>query len=635
MNTENLEQIKNLMVSPEVKVISFDVFDTLLLRRIDAGEPFFRLLNRKFRELSDSNSSFGRLRAEAESVLRRRVIRGEWDGEDFLLDDIYDCINKDYGIPSTMCDEMKAEEEFLEHKVSCVRKSGKELYDFALTTGKRVIVTSDMYLSAACVESLLKQAGYGGFDGIFVSSECGLRKITGHLYEYVADKTGAEPGEILHIGDNRSSDIEDAEKAGLRTAWLPSVQDAYMKQGCAHQPEMMCRDLVNWQACLSETGVSIARKMAANMYFDDPFRSFIPGSDYNRDPYFAGYAALGPHVLGLVRWLCDGIKRDGAKKMIFLARDGYLPMQVYNMVRAYHPDLPPAQYLHTSRIALLPVIMGEPVDLYQIPVDKTYHTPEEMLKRLEFCVADDAREKMQAGGRNRNYKNGETFDADSFRGFISDFIACGYDAAKHEARKKIVSDYLLHGETAVEDGCAIFDSGYSGRIASAVAEATGKDIYVYYIHSDGVGSFMNEARGDIKIETFLDFSPYMESTLREYAYLEPKASCIGYTPELEPVFDCGPDAGYLDTAEKLQQGALDFVRDFLETFTGYEKETDCRGLSAAIPFEAFLRYCSEEDRHMFDGVMIDDELWGGRRDIDLNYLMDARISKLPGYAGKL
>ena len=77
------------------------------------------------------------------------------------------------------------------------------------------------------------------------------------------------------------------------------------------------------------------------------------------------------------------------------------------------------------------------------------------------------------------------------------------------------------------------------------------------------------------------------------------------------------------------------MRDFLETFTGYEKETGCRGLSAAIPFEAFLRYCSEEDRHMFDGVMIDDELWGGRRDIDLNYLMDARISKLPGYAGKL
>ena len=161
-----------------------------------------------------------------------------------------------------------------------------------------------------------------------------------------------------------------------------------------------------------------------------------------------------------------------------------------------------------------------------------------------------------------------------------------------------------------------------------------EDIYVYYIHSDGSSCFMNEAEADIKIRTFLDFSPYMESTMREYAYLEPKASCIGYTDNLEPVFDCGPDAGYSDTAVSMQKGALDYVSEFLDAFHDYEKETSCRALSAAIPFEAFLRYCSEADRHMFDGVMIDDELWGGRRDIDLNYLMDARISKLPQYAGK-
>ena len=124
----------------------------------------------------------------------------------------------------------------------------------------------------------------------------------------------------------------------------------------------------------------------------------------------------------------------------------------------------------------------------------------------------------------------------------------------------------------------------------------------------------------------------MESTLREYAYLEPGPSCTGYTAENEPLFDCGIAEGYQSCAEKLQQGALDFVREFLDCFWGYEAESACRPLSGAIPFEAFLRHCSEADREMFAGVLMDDELWGGRRDIDLKELMEIRLSKLPAYA---
>ena len=634
MSIITLEQIKNMMVSPDVRVISFDVFDTLLQRKVDAGEPFFRLLNRRFREKSSAGLDFGRMRREAEGALRREIIRGERDKEDVLLDDIYEYIEKFYGIPSQIADEMKLEEEALESRLNSARKAGKELYQYALSTGKKIIVTSDMYLSASSVEHLLCEEGYSGFDRIFVSSECGLRKITGNLYNFVVKEMGVAPEEILHIGDNRESDIEIPEKLGMKTAWLPSAGEKYREAGCSHQPEKMCRDLVNWEASLREPGVAIARKMAANMYFDDPFRDFAPESDYNCDPYFVGYAALGPHVLGLARWLCDNIHRDNVRKMVFLARDGYLPMQVYNLMRSYYPELPKASYLLTSRIALLPVIIREPSDLYQIPVDKSYHTPEEMLRLLRFCSKDGAWERMQEKGTYKNYKSGEGFTADSFNGFIYDFITCAYSREVHEEKRRIVSEYLLRNGESIEDGCAVFDSGYSGRIAAAVKEASGKDIYVYYIHSDGNSCFMNEAEADIKIRTFLDFSPYMESTMREYAYLEPKASCIGYTDNLEPVFDCGPDAGYSDTAVSMQKGALDYVSEFLDAFHDYEKETSCRALSAAIPFEAFLRYCSEADRHMFDGVMIDDELWGGRRDIDLNYLMDARISKLPQYAGK-
>ena len=638
MNYNSIDLIKNIMTENDIQVISFDVFDTLFMRKTGSFDDLFGLLNKRFRELTGSNLDFGRAYLEADAVLRRAIINGKMEREDIFLEDIYEVISRDYGISKDICDEMMKEELAIEHKVCCQRKSGKALYDFALSTGKKVILTSDMYLRKEHIEGLLRSTGYGEVENLFVSSEVGLRKITGHLYTFISETLGVAPENILHIGDNKKYDVEVPASLGFRTVWFPSAKDTFLSYGCGTQPEKVSRDLVNWEVASKEPGVSIARQMAANKYFDDPFRPFDPDSDYNADPYFVGFAALGPHVFSLVRWIIDQVKRDGAEKMVFLSRDGYLPMQVYNMVRELHPELPEARYLHTSRISLLPFIINTPSDIYQIPVDLNYQTPEKLLARLDFCAKEDAWNIIKQEAESGAYKKDEILSKDMFHRFVADFIRYAYDGEKHEKSREIIRDYLLgnkensdRAEARVTDKTAIFDSGYSGRIASAIKEATRKDIYVYYIHSDGKGIFMNEGKADINVRTFLDFSPYMEATMREYAYLEIAPSCIGYTEDGNVIYDQGPHKGYGATAEKLQQGAMDFAREFIDTFDGYEKETSCRGLSAALPFEAFLRYCSEADRHMFDGVMIDDELWGGRRDIDLQYLMDARLSKLPEF----
>ena len=82
----------------------------------------------------------------------------------------------------------------------------------------------------------------------------------------------------------------------------------------------------------------------------------------------------------------------------------------------------------------------------------------------------------------------------------------------------------------------------------------------------------------------------------------------------------------------MQTGAMDFLQDYLRYFGEYEEEAQLRGHDAAMPFEALIRHCSVSDRILYDGVLIDDELWGGRRDIDLRYLIETRLRKLPDYA---
>ena len=633
MTFDSLEAIKAMFASPEIKVISFDVFDTLLLRPVSSEEVKFGLLEKTFRRLTGANISFSRIRTMAEASLRRRILRGELEKEDVTLTEIYGQMVREFPVDDAAAETLKAEEEALEFRLAEPRKSGQDLYEEALRTGKRVIVITDMYLESGIIRRLLLENGYPEPERIFVSSDTGLRKSTGNLYGYVSEELGVQPGEIFHIGDSPEADVRKAEEKGLISAWLPRTMEAFERRGCSHQAEKMCRDLTDWEKALREPGMGIFRQMAANRYFDDPFQSFDPESDYNADPWFVGYAALGPEILALVRWLIENAKRDGVNRLLFLSRDGYLPMQAFRLLRETDASLPDCAYLYTSRIALLPAMIRKPADLYDLPVDITRHTVEKLCRTLSFCCDPERTEQKLRGLPDRPYRCGEPFTAEGFQAFIGDFIRYGYDAAKHQSGQERIRRYLLYNEKApVTSGTAIFDMGYSGRIAQAILDAAGETIPVYFFHGDGSRQFLCEAEGDFRIRTFFDFNPYMESTLREYAYLENAPSCIGYDEALRPLFDCGPAAHYEESVLPMQRGALDMVRDYLRYFGEYERETAFRYHSAAIPFEAFLRHCSEADRAIYRRVEIDDELWGGRRDINLASLMEARLRKLPDYA---
>ena len=629
MEYTSIQKIIDAIRSPGIAAVSFDVFDTLILRPVADDYQKFGLLDRKFGELSSGTLAFSDMRRMAEEELRRKIRKGLIEKEDVSINEIYQAIRSRFMLPEEIASAMM-EEEFAVEKLLCrQRKSGKTLYDAAVAANKTIIITTDMYLRGDQIHMLLTQCGYEGYDYLFVSSEEGKRKTTGSLYREICDQTGILPLQILHIGDDPAGDIAQAEREGFRTAYLPKTTEAFAKQGCFNQVQEICRDLTDWETAQKEPGIAIFRKMAADRYFDDPFRPFEKNSAYNADAYFVGYAALGMHVLALVKWLAENVQRDHVKKLLFLSRDGFLPMQVYEAYRQYHPELPPCGYLYASRLALLPVMMKEPRDLFGLPVDLSWQTPKKLLKILEFCSVPDAEKWMWDATSDPD----ETFTNESFTEFISVFMERTYDKEKHEQSRQRVRDYLLHNPHAfIEDGTAVFDSGYSGRSASAIQDAAGKDIVHYYFQGNGAGCLKKEAATGIRIRAFFDFSPYMEPAMREYAYLEPAPSCIGYSANLTPRFDIGPAKGYKAAADRMQDGAMDFVKDYLRTFAGYEKQTGFRYHNAAMPFEAFLRFCSGKDRELFAHVMFDDELWGGRRDIDLERLMTARIGKLPDYA---
>ena len=110
---------------------------------------------------------------------------------------------------STELSVCKANPEALKF-FNTVKKAGK--------AGKRVVIISDMYLSASTISTILTSCGYDltGVN-VYVSSEYGKTKRSGNLFREVLRVLREEGKHVLHIGDNYISDVLMPRKCGMKS----------------------------------------------------------------------------------------------------------------------------------------------------------------------------------------------------------------------------------------------------------------------------------------------------------------------------------------------------------------------------------------------------------------------------------
>ena len=93
-------------------------------------------------------------------------------------------------------------------------------FNTARKSGKRVVITSDMYLDRPNIENILSNNGFD-LEGVnvYVSSEYGKTKRTSNLFKTVIRQEHMEgrEGEVLHIGDNLISDYLNPRKVGMKS----------------------------------------------------------------------------------------------------------------------------------------------------------------------------------------------------------------------------------------------------------------------------------------------------------------------------------------------------------------------------------------------------------------------------------
>lgn len=295
------------------KIISFDIFDTLLLRPyIDPQEVL------KVMEEQEHAVGFAKARKKSDAQTYRECIAR---GGETTIEAAYELIPQ--------WKHMMQKEMELERKVLCVNPEMKALWDECGKQGKKRVIVSDMYLPSEFLKKVLVENGIEGWDGFYLSRDYDCRKSSGKLFEIMLKDQNVKPDDVFHIGDNMDSDVEQPMKLGIHAEHYRKISERF------------------FEIC--------------------PFAHYI-------DQRLAGVLALGWHkfqyehsnatywnrlgftiggVLGYmyVKWIVETSKKLGINRLMFVARDGYIWQKICNEL---YPEIE-TEYVYAPRITSIVV----------------------------------------------------------------------------------------------------------------------------------------------------------------------------------------------------------------------------------------------------------------------------------------
>ena len=323
-----------LLAAPSLRAVSFDVFDTALVRTFARPTDLFFELGRTLaaqRLTTMTPERFSHLRVQAEVQARRN----QADAEPRLAD-IYQVLATQLGWTDDRRKSAEQAELALEQQSMTAVPRVQGWIQAARAAGKRIAFVSDMYLPVSVVREMLekeKMAQPG--DPILVSCEQRATKSSGTLFDRLLATLALPAGDVLHVGDHAHSDGTVPRSKGLRTLGVHETHLNFFEQ--------------RFLAYQHDTNHLSGRLAAASRLAR---LACVPGS---ADPALReiGTGLLGPWLACFALWTFERARRAGIKRLYFVSRDGQVMREIALAVQQRWADAAgiECRYLHGSRIA--------------------------------------------------------------------------------------------------------------------------------------------------------------------------------------------------------------------------------------------------------------------------------------------
>ena len=613
-----------LISRPEIHCISFDIFDTLILRPTERPDAVFSLVQSEARSrLNISLSEFRSVRIWAEAQARGATSR-----EEITLDEIYANVEAHYRLSREDAKAVQSLECEIEGRLLVPRPQGLELWKIAKNSGKMLVLASDMYLPRATIEHFLSENGFSGYDRLYISNELGATKRTGTLYKSMLDDLGLKGAAVVHVGDNPRGDVEKAEAAGLKSFYIPNGALRASKNPI--YAKLFPRNPDNEKAKSIIAGLVNYRFFSGQPVLSDSNTLF------GGESWRLGYGALGPFVVGFCQWLHRAAGRDGIERLFFLSREGHLLRDVYNEL--FGADVIPNDYLYCSRRAARVSCLFDNLDVLSLAQSAFADgsTVGGLLAQRFGLRADaitDYVNERDLASRLPNSIEGRARFASTCM-TVSPFIL-----ARAAEERSAYLDYLREAGL-MEGRVAVVDVGWKANMQASLGRLRGAPVSGYYagvlagvednVSLEDVSSYLGERIGAGSTDALIMNRKVLEALL---CHSSQSLSHMQFR-EGRPAPQFVPETDHLRRArfiEEVHRGALLFARDFNRFFAAYDQYSllDWR-LNTKI-LNCFLSEPTAGDAQLLSKLSFEDQFAGHEE----RALFDRRSSVWPAGARAL
>lgn len=416
--------------------VSFDVFDTCLIRR--CGRPY-KIWDLMADRLFEKDDSRGRLSFTGNRSLAEK--KASYGSPYPTLNDIYQELNvTQWGFEqnSIMILEMEIEEQELFPNPEMVKTVNQYREN-----GFKIAFVSDMYLPPEFIRKVLAKFGFCKDDDlVFVSAFCKASKNDGKLFDFVLKETKTKAKQWIHYGDNGRSDYRVPRSKGIK-AFLVNDTDFTDEEKrwlddarfYAHKHEIEL-----WAGLCRLTRLQNERSFAATMAVDFIASVYVP----------------------YVAYVLRTAKEKGIKTLYFLARDGHIFLEIAKAMNAESEGIE-CRYLKVSRRALYSSAFYEVNDFelqmtVGAAIGNSYKTVKNTLNSFDFeyeFLSDETKKMFPADYVLRTKLKTNAF-IEALKKNDVDLIK-----KKSEQRRKNLLGYLKQ-ECFFENPSAIVDLGWVG-----------------------------------------------------------------------------------------------------------------------------------------------------------------------------